>query len=131
MNAPKRELGSTRTLNVLACLLLSWALLQCRVLGQSSLPRVISVEPKDPAGAEVLRRGADPQRGGWSAATTDTNYSDLHPGDQLRVKDNGRAAVRWTDNTIIRLDRGSQLEVPELAEQGLIARLRRGIAYFF
>src|SRR5206468_3233464 len=106
---PMREFGPTRKFNVLACLLLTWAPLSCRVLGQSLLPRVISVEPKDPAGAEVLRRGADP-RSGWLPATTDTNYSVMHPGDRLRVKDNGRVAVLWTDNTVSRLARGSELE---------------------
>jgi hypothetical protein len=124
-----RALWLTQAARWQICLVLAWMLPSQHLFAQSPVPRIISIEPA--SGAEVHRRGTEPLR--WDLATTDTNnnHNALYPGDRLRVTDKGRAAVLWTDNTVYRLERGSELEVPEASEQGLVARLRKGLAYFF
>jgi Tfp pilus assembly protein PilF len=67
----------------------------------------------------------------WIPALTNRIYNILRPGDTLRVTDIGRAAVLWTDNSIIRLGPAAKLQVPLAEEQGVFARLLRGVGHFF
>jgi len=73
---------------------------------------------------EVLRFGA--QR--WDPIKVN---STLDPGDQLQTGPRSRAAVRWTDLTVKRLDEHSLLQVPREPRRRTGFNLLRGALYFF
>lgn len=93
--------------------------------------RIQDVAPPSPpgAGAQVHRYGTGTPT--WEPALTNAPQSILQPGDQLAVTDIGRAAVLWTDNSTIRLGRGGLLAIPQVTQAGVLARILKGIAYFF
>src|SRR5690349_7333907 len=67
---------------------------------------IVSVVPHQ---AEVLRAGSKT----WDEASANTNYNVLHPGDQLRTGEHGRALLRLPEQqTILILDANSHLIIP-------------------
>ncbi len=68
-------------------------------------------------------------RTNWSAAT---NHLTLQPGDRLRTREQSRAAVQFSDRSVLRLSASTVLEIqpPRQAEKKRF-RLMDGVLFFF
>ena len=75
---------------------------------------------------EVLRKGSN----AWTPATTNLF---LFPGDAVRTGRHSRAAVRLSNDSVIRLDQLTVMRFPEPSgpRKRFLVNLLKGAAYFF
>src|SRR5256885_3792172 len=111
--------------SLLACMLFLVASPVSTVCAAESPP--VRHELLNPHGTvEILRKGANV----WIPATTNLI---LYPGDALRTGRHSRAAVRLSNDSVIRLDQLTVMRFPEPStpRKRFLVNLLKGAAYFF
>src|SRR4051812_13713223 len=109
----------------LACMLF---LIAGRMITASAAePPTAHHELLNPQGSvEVLRKGAN----AWTPATTNLF---LFPGDAVRTGKDSRAAIRLSNDSVVRLDQLTVMRFPEPTSprKRFLVNLLKGAAYFF
>jgi len=108
----------------LAALVFSGLVAAYATAGTEDTPSCVLVEKEGKV--ELARKGSTT----WSVAQVNDN---LRPGDRLRTGSRSRAALRWSELSVIRVNELTSLEIQPPAKAGDKPQLdlRSGATYFF